>query len=244
MKFTIVTVSYNAADTIEDTIISVSSQKEVDFEYIIIDGGSSDGTVQIIKKHFEKGNISYWVSEPDRGVYDAMNKALGLANGHFLIFMGADDVFYDDKVLKKVGTQIRDKSCIYYGRVQKKNSGCVSRGKVKNALDLCRENICHQSIFYPIDIYKCHDYKLKYKIYADFVYNQELYSKYYKKFIYMDLIISIFNENGISGLHNDKAFEKDRCEIARKLFGFWLGGILWLGLRTKAFFRHLNFLKR
>ena len=74
MKISVVTVCYNAADTIEKTMLSVLNQTYHDIEYIIIDGGSTDGTVEIIRKYADR--IAYWVSEPDKGIYDAMNKGI------------------------------------------------------------------------------------------------------------------------------------------------------------------------
>ena len=79
MKFSIITVSYNAVSTIERTLLSIYSQTYQDYEHIIVDGGSSDGTVDIIRKYEDR--IAYWISEPDKGVYDAMNKAVKQAKG-------------------------------------------------------------------------------------------------------------------------------------------------------------------
>ena len=93
----IVTVSYNAATTIEQTILSVINQDFEDFEYIIVDGGSTDGTVDIIKKYQDK--ITLWVSEPDRGIYDAMNKGIRLAKGEWINFMNAGDSFSNENTL-------------------------------------------------------------------------------------------------------------------------------------------------
>lgn len=78
----VITVSYNAVLTIEQTILSVINQTYLNIEYIIIDGGSTDGTVNVIKKYADK--IAYWVSEPDKGIYDAMNKGIAYSHGEFL----------------------------------------------------------------------------------------------------------------------------------------------------------------
>ena len=84
-KISIVTISYNAITEIEKTILSVINQTYTNIEYIIIDGGSTDGTVNIIKQYVDK--ISIWKSEPDHGVYDAMNKGIKLASGEWILFM-------------------------------------------------------------------------------------------------------------------------------------------------------------
>lgn len=99
----IVTVSYNAVSTIEQTILSVINQTYPHIEYIIIDGGSTDGTVDVIKKYADK--ITYWVSEPDKGIYDAMNKGIAVATGEWINFMNAGDSYYGNDVLKKIFTQ-------------------------------------------------------------------------------------------------------------------------------------------
>lgn len=99
-KVTVVTVCYNAATVIEETILSVLSQDYQSMEYIVIDGGSTDGTVDIIKKYSDR--IAYWVSEPDGGIYYAMNKAVEHATGDYVNFMNAGDTFFDSNVLKDI----------------------------------------------------------------------------------------------------------------------------------------------
>lgn len=107
----IITVSYNVVNTIEETILSVINQNFEDYEYIIIDGGSTDGTKDIIEKYEDK--ISFWVSEPDKGIFDAMNKGISLANGEWLNFMNAGDSFYDLNVFKSVFSVPRTSDVIY-----------------------------------------------------------------------------------------------------------------------------------
>jgi glycosyltransferase involved in cell wall biosynthesis len=96
----IITVVYNGVSTIEQTILSVINQTYKNIEYIIIDGSSTDGTVDIIKK-YEK-HLIYWVSEPDKGIYDAMNKGIRKATGEWLNFMNSGDIFSDISVLKNI----------------------------------------------------------------------------------------------------------------------------------------------
>lgn len=127
MKISIVTVTYNASTTLEATMLSVFNQTYSCVEYIIIDGGSTDDTINIIGKYADK--LSYWVSEPDKGIYDAMNKALKIVTGDFLIFMGADDLFYNNDVIQNVVSQISDIDAVYYGSVLFKGIGTKHLGK-------------------------------------------------------------------------------------------------------------------
>lgn len=101
---TIITVTYNSVNTLEKTINSVINQTYPNIEYIIVDGNSNDGTIDIIKKYCNK--ISRWISEPDNGVYDAMNKGIKLAKGEWLNFMNSGDTFASNQVLEKVFNQI------------------------------------------------------------------------------------------------------------------------------------------
>ena len=88
-KVSIVTVSFNCVSSIEDTILSVVNQKYKEKEFVIIDGGSTDGTLDVIKKYDKQ--INYWVSEKDAGIYDAMNKGIKASNGDWIIFMNSGD---------------------------------------------------------------------------------------------------------------------------------------------------------
>ena len=101
-KISIITVVFNGADVLEDTIQSILSQTYQNIEYIVIDGGSTDGTVEIIKKHQDK--IHYWISEPDGGIYDAMNKGVDKATGEIVGLLNSDDFYANNQVIEKVAT--------------------------------------------------------------------------------------------------------------------------------------------
>lgn len=100
MKISIITVAFNAVDTLADTIKSVASQTHAEIEHIIIDGASTDGTQELIDRY--ASGISHFLSEPDKGIYDAMNKGLGLATGEVIGFLNADDVYANKDVLQRV----------------------------------------------------------------------------------------------------------------------------------------------
>lgn len=100
MKITVITVCFNSAKTIEDTIRSVASQTHLDIEHIVVDGASTDGTLDVIERH--RDTLAKVISEPDHGIYDAMNKGIALADGEVIGFLNADDIYADAGVLAKV----------------------------------------------------------------------------------------------------------------------------------------------
>lgn len=108
MKISIITVSYNSAATIEETIQSVLAQNYKDIEFIVIDGNSNDGTQDIVSKYMD--NISYFISEKDTGIYDAMNKGLALATGDVIGILNSDDIYKNDQVLSNIASEFDDQT--------------------------------------------------------------------------------------------------------------------------------------
>ncbi len=214
-KISIVTVTYNAGKTIDKTIQSVINQTYNNIEYIIIDGRSTDNTLSIIEKYCSK--ISILVSEKDNGIYDAMNKALDIANGDYIFFIGADDIFYNNYVIENVVKSIKNEDEIYYGDVYMPEHHKTYWGKV-GKIKLGIGNICHQSIFYPRIVYKNYYYNLNYKIFADYVYNLNLYNKV--KFNYIGQIIAIFNVLGASQYKEDSNFGYIKNHLIIKELGY------------------------
>lgn len=106
MKISVITVVFNACDTIADTLRSVAAQSHPDIEHIVIDGGSTDGTVEIVERH--RAAIEVFISEPDEGIYDAMNKGIAQASGEVIGLLNADDVFQDNSVLSQVASAHAD----------------------------------------------------------------------------------------------------------------------------------------
>ncbi len=111
MKISIITITYNSEETLEDTIKSVVSQSYKNIEYIIIDGGSTDGTMDIVNKY--KEFISIIVSEPDKGIYDAMNKGVNKATGNLVGILNSDDFYTNDNVLQNIASRIGTNDGIY-----------------------------------------------------------------------------------------------------------------------------------
>jgi len=149
-KISIITTVLNDRNNLEQTIQSVIEQTYPNFEYIIIDGGSTDGTIDVIKK-YEK-NISFWLSEPDKGISDAFNKGIKIANGDYINFQGAGDFLYDKQVLSKMMDNVHmDSDWLICGKVQR----VTESGKVlwttpssfhKTSL-LFKMSLPHQALF-------------------------------------------------------------------------------------------------
>ena len=110
-KLSIITVNLNNAIGLRKTIESVVNQTFTDFEYIIIDGGSTDGSVDVIREYSEK--ITYWVNEPDKGIYNAMNKGIKIAKGEYLQFLNSGDFLIDNRVLKSIFDLERNEDVLY-----------------------------------------------------------------------------------------------------------------------------------
>jgi len=207
LKITVVTVSYNAAATIEETILSVVDQTYDNIEYIVIDGGSTDGTVDIIKRYAEGGSeyskhnnsISYWVSEPDKGIYDAMNKGIKISTGDYLNFMNSGDCFFNSTTINDVvlaGLNIYD---IVYGDtifVYQNMKLYVKPRPLTAFYDA--DPIYHQSSFTRTTLLKKDSFDTSFKIAADY----DFFFKQYIRgaiFKYLDIPISFFDaEDGIS----------------------------------------------
>lgn len=207
----VVTVSYNAVSTIEQTILSVVNQTYPRLEYIIIDGGSTDGTVEVIKKYADR--IAYWVSEPDKGIYDAMNKGIAVATGEWINFMNCGDWFYDQFIVENLCKEsIADNVGIVFGDtlfVRKNKQKYVKYG------DEPRHKImpsCHQSIFCRRNLLSENPFDLKYKIAADYNFFFQL-KQMNVKIQYAKLIISVYDATtGISS-KNEWRTKKEMFKI-------------------------------
>lgn len=162
--FSIITVNYNNKDGLRKTIQSVINQDFKNFEYIIIDGGSTDGSVEVIKEYADK--IDYWVSEPDKGIYNAMNKGILQVHGEYLNFMNSGDLFYNNNVLTKFSTLCNKD--IILGK-QKFSNGRTEEPPCENftMMTLFKEHINHQSTFISHKLFTKQKYDENYRIMSD-----------------------------------------------------------------------------
>jgi len=190
---TVITVVLNGAKTLEETIQSVINQTYPNVEYIIIDGGSTDGTLDIIKKH--ENYIDYWVSEKDGGIYDAMNKGIDLVNGEFVNFMNSGDLFYNNSVLHTVCNELDDG--MIYGNHALYGKNMVKVIDVKNYKDKRNIPFCHQALFVKSFYLKKNKFNRKYNIASD--YDQYLSLKYSGiKIKHIPETICLYLEGGLS----------------------------------------------
>ncbi|MDD6378619.1 MAG: glycosyltransferase family 2 protein [Prevotella sp.] len=202
---TVITVCYNCKNDIESTILSVIRQKFHNYEYIIIDGGSNDGTFEIIDKY--KDNISTIVSEPDNGIFDAMNKGLRLAHGQWIIFMNAGDYFYSDTTLLKASEYLVDNKYIVYGNTEYRRP---NGKKIEEAFPVTylSKNMptCHQSFFVRTEKAREIGFQTRYKYSADYNMMYRLYKKYGSQNI-THIPLTIASYEAINGLTISNAFE-------------------------------------
>ena len=239
-EFSIITVTYNAVATIEKSILSVLDQKNSDFEYIIIDGQSTDGTLDIITKYI--ANITHFVSEKDHGIYDAMNKGVNLSTGKYLFFLGADDFFYEDTTCFKVSEIILNKTYdIILGNIIY-DHGQVIKPKFSYKL-LLHNSIHHQGTFYNRNLFADFKYETSLKLISDYELNLILFLKKKNiRHLKIDSIISLCSANGLSQKMVD-VFIKETNQIrsrhlrknSAKLFKlvFFLKLKIWNALRHK-----------
>jgi glycosyltransferase involved in cell wall biosynthesis len=198
MKISIITVSYNSSATIESTIQSVKNQTYSNIEYIIVDGGSKDSTLNIIKK-FEKdfqGKL-IWVSEPDNGLYDAMNKGINLASGDVIGLINSDDLFCDKCAIEKIMNVFAEMpnldsvyADLYY--VSKNDTNKIVRKWMTGKQRLFKTgwHPAHPTLYLKKEVYKKFgSFNLDFKLAADFEFMLRIFDKYKISSFYLQEVI-------------------------------------------------------
>lgn len=212
-KVTVIIVTYNAAATLQKSLDSVYMQTYPHVELIVIDGNSNDGTKDILTANNDK--ITYWKSEPDDGIYDAMTKAIKQATGNWIYFLGADDDLLPE--FSSMISELEQPDTIYYGSVHTR--GLKPLGEVSDYY-LAKHGIIQQSIIYPKIVFEKYSYNLKYRSSADFALNMQCFGDKNLKFEHLNHVIANFSHGGVSGQSRDLVFEKDKPKLILKNFGF------------------------
>jgi glycosyltransferase involved in cell wall biosynthesis len=220
-KVSVICVTFNVSDTLPQMLKSYEKYRTDDTELVIIDGNSTDNTLEVIRANEQL--VDFWLSEPDGGIYEAMNKAVSHANGQWLIFMGADDELAEG--FGSMVAVLKEPDIIYYGNV-------IFYGKefskVYDDYYLTKLNICHQGIFYPKAVFDRYCYDTKYRVYADYHLNLRCWKDTAFKFVHQDHLIASFPEGGFSTHTKDVVFEGERDQLFKKY------------LKPASYYRYLN----
>ena len=204
----VITVCLNNLEALKRTLESVREQTYGQIEYIIVDGGSTDGTLEYL--HQEQGAYQKMVSEPDKGIYDAMNKGVKMASGEWVIFMNAGDRFAEADTLAHVFKANHDAEVIY--------GDVIKHGMVKKAAAPCnchRMYFCHQSALTKRELLVKHPFDVAHRLSADFKFFKQMYLKGYR-FVQLDLPIADFDTTGVSNTSRSKGL-KDNIEVVKEV---------------------------
>ncbi len=215
MKYTIITINYNNKEGLAKTIQSVLSQTYNDCQFIIIDGGSTDGSVDIIKKYAD--HIDYWVSEPDRGRYPAMNKGIKQAIGDYLNFMNSGDTFHSPTVLEDIAKMNLSEDIITGGFFdQEKGIKHIIKPQEVTLLTMLKNTFNHQATFIKRHLFDKRLYDENYVIQSDAKYNFEsiIFDNCSVRII--DYIVANYDFNGISS--NLAIVDKEWDQMLAELF--------------------------
>lgn len=215
--FSIIVATYNSGRKVELTIQSVLAQKKDLFELIIIDGASSDDTLDYIKKY--ERDLTY-ISEKDGGIYYALNKGIDLATGAYLYFIGAGDEL-EAGVLERVENLLppAGSRAFVYGDVYIKDKQTYEKG-ARSRLSHVARPICHQTIFYDRGIFELvGKYDLRYKISADLALNFKCFGNPQIKKQYIPHLIATFEGGGVSSVTRDPNFVNDELRLIKNNLG-------------------------
>ena len=209
---TIITVCRNHAKGLEKTIQSVESQTWQKKEYLVIDGASTDNTIEVIRQH--EASITQWISEPDLGIYDAMNKGVRLVHGHWVIFMNAGDTFASTDTLQRVFQESQEADVIY--------GDVIKGGNVKKAEaphNAHRMFFCHQSAFVRTSCLRVYPFDTSHRMSADFKQIKQLYLNG-KTFRQLDFPIANFDTQGVSNTSRSAGLY-DNIRVIRETDSLW-----------------------
>lgn len=220
--FSIITVVYNGIGNIEETIKSVINQPDLNFEYLIIDGGSKDGTLEIIEKYSQ--NISYWISEKDEGIYDAMNKGIAKASGDYVYFINCGDYLLE----LPASSFFKEKNAhlICFPIKQSDNTNRYPSLGIKL---LIRNTLPHQGCFYKND--EQLKYNTKYKVFSDFALNQK-YKKLRLKIIILKYPFIAYHS--LDGISNNKNSSNEIFQVVNDNFGCLIKYISYTYFRLRG----------
>ncbi len=239
MTFSIIVVCLNAGDKLRETIDSIRSQTEQDYEVIVKDGGSTD---EITLKYFddELKNLALYhshqfcfVQKKDAGIYDAMNQAISHVQGDYIFFLNCGDVFYDKNVLKRVRERIRQfgamremrsadlpetRRCIFYGDIYERMTDTLVQSNPVIDDFACYRNLpCHQACFYDAGLFRTRGFDISYDVRADYEHFLWCYYKVHAKTVYMPMTVARYEGGGFSeSRDNERRSRREHKDITGK----------------------------
>lgn len=228
----IITVVYNGVTTLEDTIKSIIGYLDKKTEYIIIDGGSSDGTTDIIKKY--ETYLSYWISEPDNGIYDAMNKGIKKALGSYVSFINCGDYLLN--LPDNLNFNKSNISLYCFPVIQSNNKIIYPTNSLKL---LFRNTLPHQGCYYRNDKYLT--FNTKYRVFADFALNQKIKKMGLKIDIQKGPIVAYHTLDGIS---NNKAYSIEIFQVVGDNYGWFMKLTSYIYFRLRGIYYRLIYFYR
>ena len=209
----IVTINYNDAVGLERTMASVLEQEFTDFEYIVIDGGSNDGSLDVLKK--EEKKLAYWVSEKDSGIYNAMNKGIAAAKGQFLLFLNGGDLLTSKTALRDFISHPSFRGDIIYGDYKFEKGEKMYPDTLYPAYFM-KTSLPHQSTFFRKNVFEqLGNYDESYRMGGDRDFFIKAYLSGQYEFVHVLYFLSFFNLDGIS---NDEAHQKQKKEEDERMF--------------------------
>lgn len=214
----IITINYNDLKGLEKTVSSVMEQTLADFEYLIIDGGSNDGSLELIEQHQEQ--LSYWVSERDSGVYNAMNKGIAAAKGTYLLFLNSGDILTSKTALEDFIGQPSFSGDIIYGDYKFEKGEKVYPDEL-TPYYFMRTSLPHQSTFFKRTVFdRMGNYNENYKIAADRAFYIKCFMNGQIRFQHITYALTKFD---LSGMSNDPGLLKKKAEEDEAVFKKYFG---------------------
>lgn len=217
MRYSVITINYNNCKGLHQTIDSVLGQTYQDFEYIIIDGGSTDGSLEVLNKYSDK--VYFWVSEPDNGIYHAMNKGVAHAHGEYCIFMNSGDCFYNQTVLERIDSA-NPKEEIVVGKVAIDNQDHIISPSPKSDLTmyhLYSGSIPHQGSFIRTTLLRKYPYDENLKISSDWKFFVQTLIVDNCSIQYIDEFVARYDTKGLSS-NNPKLMRQEKEIVMSTLF--------------------------
>ena len=214
MLISVITVAFNAIDALKRTIASVVSQKDAEFEYIVVDGAGNDGTAAYLESGIS--GVSRWISEPDGGIYEAMNKGVRLACGDYCIFMNAGDVFANVHVLSRISPKLEGADIVLGNELLVNGKGRItgftpSRGGFSTD-NLLHYSVCHQASFIRRDILLDHPYDESLRLVSDWKFILERFLSGENSFKTVNIDVCLFFAGGLTDKHYDYG-QKERLIV-------------------------------